>query len=46
MQDLTYCEQCLENKHDEAFDYRFDFPICQDCVYELNLTPELIEGEY
>ena len=31
---LTYCEGCLENLDDDKFDYRFDFPICHDCVRE------------
>jgi hypothetical protein len=30
--DLTYCEVCLTNLEDEGFDYRFDFPICHQCV--------------
>lgn len=30
--DLTYCEVCLTNLEDEGFDYRFDFPICHECV--------------
>jgi hypothetical protein len=32
--DLTYCEVCLTNLEDEGFDYRFDFPICHNCVRE------------
>jgi formylmethanofuran dehydrogenase subunit E len=42
----TYCEECLENTKDENFDYRFERPVCQDCVHTLNLTPELTEGAY
>jgi hypothetical protein len=40
---MTYCEECLENLHDDAFDYRFDRPVCQECVYQLQLTPDVIE---
>ena len=29
---LTYCEVCLLNLEDESFDYRFDFPVCHECV--------------
>ena len=32
--DLTYCEVCCDNYEDEGFDYRFDFPICHNCVRE------------
>lgn len=42
MNDLTYCEECLENLDDEKFDYRFDRPICHECVNELKLEP--LEG--
>ena len=34
IQVLTYCEVCLTNLEDEGFDYRFDFPICHNCVRE------------
>lgn len=40
MSDLTYCEMCLENLEDDAFDYRFDYPVCFECVEELELEPE------
>jgi len=46
MSDLTYCEECYENLDDTKFDYRFDSPICQECVYALNLAPALTEGAY
>ena len=36
---LTYCENCLENFDDEGFDYRFEFPICHQCVNALRLEP-------
>jgi len=37
---LTYCEVCSENLNDEAFDYRFDFPICFNCVMLTQLEPK------
>jgi hypothetical protein len=43
---LTYCEECLENLNEDKFDYRFERPVCQECVHTLQLTPELLEGEY
>ena len=46
MDTLTYCENCLENLDDDKFDYRFERPVCQQCVYALNLTPDLTEGAY
>ena len=30
--ELTYCEICLSNLEDDRFDYRFDFPVCHECV--------------
>jgi len=39
MMTLTYCEVCSENLDDEAFDYRFDFPICLNCVMLNKLEP-------
>jgi len=42
----TYCEECLELTNDENFDYRFERPVCQDCVHTLKLTPDLTEGAY
>ena len=44
--DLTYCEECFENIEDDLFDYRFERPVCQECSYDLQLTPDLQEGEY
>jgi formylmethanofuran dehydrogenase subunit E len=44
--DETYCEECLEVTKDDDFDYRFERPVCQQCVYTLDLTPDLAEGEY
>lgn len=40
MSELTYCEKCLDNLDDEKFDYRFEYPVCHECVYKLKLTPE------
>jgi hypothetical protein len=40
MSELTYCENCLKNLEIEKFDYRFDYPICHKCVYELKLEPK------
>jgi hypothetical protein len=40
MINLTYCEICLENLDDEAFDYRFDFPICFNCVIITEMKPK------
>lgn len=37
--DKTYCEECYENFDDDGFDYRFDFPVCCNCVREKRLTP-------
>lgn len=31
----TYCEVCLEVLTDDDFDYRFDYPICLECVDEV-----------
>ena len=45
MEDLPYCENCFNN-YDEEFDYRFEYPICKDCVNTLNLIPPLTEGAY
>lgn len=40
---LTYCEVCCINYEDEGFDYRFEFPICHDCVR--NKGREVICGD-
>lgn len=40
MTDLTYCEKCFVNFEDDSFDYRFDFPVCFQCVEDLELEPE------
>ena len=45
MIDETYCEECSMNTNEDNFDYRFDRPICLECVYTLQLTPDLEEGE-
>jgi len=42
----TYCEECLEITKEDDFHYRFERPVCQECVYKLNLTPDIAEGEY
>jgi len=41
-----YCEECLQDTHEDNFNYRFERPVCQDCAYKLNLTPDIAEGEY
>jgi len=46
MDTLTYCENCLENLDEDKFDYRFERPVCQECVIALDLTPDIEEGEY
>ena len=30
--ELTYCEECENNLEDDKFDYRFDRPVCLECV--------------
>lgn len=30
--ELTYCEECEKNLEDNKFDYRFDRPVCLECV--------------
>ena len=40
MSDLTYCEYCLDNLEAEMFDYRFEFPVCLNCVESLELEPD------
>jgi hypothetical protein len=42
----TFCEECYTITNENNFDYRFERPVCQECVYTLNLTPDLIEGAY
>jgi formylmethanofuran dehydrogenase subunit E len=39
--ELTYCEECLRNLEEDKFDYRFNRPVCLECV-ESNeeLNPE------
>lgn len=42
---FAYCEKCLKQpekskKSYEFYDFRFDFPVCVGCVYELGLEPE------
>lgn len=37
----TYCTICTNNFDDDGFDYRFDFPICHECVDEIT---EIIEN--
>jgi len=46
MDDLTYCEECLENLDEDLFDYRFERPVCLECAQELQLTPDVKEGEH
>jgi hypothetical protein len=42
----TYCEECLDNLDYDKFDSRFERPVCQECAYTLQLTPDLEEGDY
>jgi hypothetical protein len=44
--DETYCEECLRITKDEDFHYRFERPVCQECVIALDLTPDIAEGAY
>lgn len=39
-QEITYCQECAGNYGDDAFDYRFDYPVCHKCVEMYKLTPE------
>lgn len=39
LEEQLYCIQCDTNYDDDEFDYRFDEPICFDCVNELELEP-------
>lgn len=43
MRDLTYCEKCLGNFSDDAFDYRFNYPVCFSCVDAHKLKPVVQE---
>ena len=36
----TYCQECAGNYGDDAFDYRFDYPVCHKCVELYQLTTE------
>jgi len=38
--ELTYCEECVRNLEDDKFDYRFNRPVCLECVEQKNLDPE------
>ena len=40
MEEQVYCIQCDINYDEDEFDYRFDEPICFDCVDELELEPD------
>lgn len=37
---MTYCEECVRNLEDDLFDYRFESPVCFECVEVLGLIPE------
>lgn len=39
-EELTYCEECVRNLEDDKFDYRFNRPVCLECVEQKNLDPE------
>jgi formylmethanofuran dehydrogenase subunit E len=36
----VYCEECLEDMHEDNFDYRFEYPVCFECVEKNNLEPD------
>lgn len=36
----TYCVVCANNYDDDGFDYRFDSPICHQCVTHIKETEE------
>lgn len=43
-----YCERCLKQpnaKTKEFYDYRFDTPVCIECVEAFNLTPDEVDAE-
>jgi hypothetical protein len=42
---LAYCQKCFNN-YDEEFDYRFEYPVCKNCVNKLGLVPTTEEGAY
>ena len=45
MSNFSYCEECLrkpKSKYEaesEFYDFRFDFPVCLDCVEKNGLQP-------
>jgi hypothetical protein len=45
MSKFPYCEKCLKQPTTETqagsafYDFRFDYPVCLDCVREQNLDP-------
>ena len=39
LDELMYCEHCFKNFHEDLFDYRFEFPVCFECVQDLDLSP-------
>jgi hypothetical protein len=48
MSKFPYCEKCLKQpkrEFDQFYDYRFEYPVCIDCVREYDLEPEEEEGE-
>ena len=46
MSKFPYCESCLEQPktgkeaQSSFYDYRFDYPVCLNCVTEHSLEPE------
>lgn len=48
MSKFPYCESCLKQPHLSKdsysfYDFRFDYPVCLDCVREFNLDENLEE---
>ena len=44
--ELTYCEECELNLEDSKFDYRFDRPICFECVEKNPDLEKEVECEF
>lgn len=42
---FAYCEKCLKQPNIKTegsfYDFRFDYPVCLDCVEKYNLEDEL-----
>jgi hypothetical protein len=49
MSKFPYCEKCLaqpKKEYSQFYDFRFDYPVCLDCVREYDLEEELEVNEY